>query len=147
MTSEVEARASEYIRNIDEMGGMVPAIEKGYPQREIAEASYQYQREVEEGRRTIVGVNRFQEKETASLDLLAVDTGAHDAQCAKLAALRHRRNNQEVRHALDELRRAAAGTANLMPSILDAVRAYATLGEICAALGDVFGTYQERSVL
>jgi methylmalonyl-CoA mutase N-terminal domain/subunit len=146
MTLESEAAANEYIRQIDEMGGMIAAIERGFPQSEIAGASYRYQCEVEAGERVIVGVNRFQSEEQP-IELLQIDDSAGRAQEEKLAALRKRRDQGKVRQALDDLRRAAEGTENTMPYLLNAVRAYATLGEICDALRAVFGTYQETTHL
>jgi methylmalonyl-CoA mutase N-terminal domain/subunit len=146
LTLDTEAAANQYIRRIDEMGGMVPAIETGFPQTEIAAASYRYQCEVESGERTIVGVNRFQQ-DGQPIELLQIDEKSARHQQEKLAALRARRDNNEVRKTLDELQRAAEGAENTMPRILDAVRAYATLGEICDALRVVFGTYQETTHL
>jgi methylmalonyl-CoA mutase N-terminal domain/subunit len=146
LTLETEAAARDYIRRIDEMGGMLPAIEAGFPQTEIAAASYRYQKEVETGERTVVGVNRFQ-SEDQPIELLEIDETAATEQRAKVAALRRKRNNARVTETLDALRRAAAGTDNTMPFLLDAVRAYATLGEISDALRDVFGTYQETTHL
>ena len=146
LTLDMEAQANDYIRRIDEMGGMVPAIEAGFPQSEIAAASYRYQCEVEAGERTIVGVNRFQ-SEDQPIELLQVDESSARHQTAKLVALRARRDNGRVGQALDELKRAAEGAGNTMPLLLDAVRAYATLGEICDALRSVFGTYQETTRL
>ena len=146
LTGQTEAAASEYIRRIDEMGGMIAAIDAGFPQTEIASASYRYQREVEAGERVIVGVNRF-ESEEQPIELLQIDETAALKQEEKLAALRARRDNAHVQSALDALKRAAEGTENTMPFILDAVRAYATLGEICGALRTVFGTYQETAHL
>jgi methylmalonyl-CoA mutase N-terminal domain/subunit len=128
------------------MGGMIPAIEAGFPQSEIAAASYRYQREVEANERIVVGVNRFQ-SDDQPIELLQIDETSAQHQSAKLAALRQRRDNGKVRGALDALRRAAEGTENTMPYLLDAVRAYATLGEICDALRSVFGTYQETTHL
>jgi methylmalonyl-CoA mutase N-terminal domain/subunit len=142
LTLESEAAANDYIRRIDEMGGMIPAIEDGFPQTEIAAASYRYQREVEAGERIVVGVNRFQ-SDDQPLELLQIDETSAAHQEKKLAALRRRRDNDEVTRTLDALKRAAEGTENTMPRILDAVRAYATLGEICEALRGVFGSYQE----
>jgi methylmalonyl-CoA mutase N-terminal domain/subunit len=124
------------------MGGMIPAIEAGFPQTEIAAASYRYQREVEAGERVVVGVNRFQSDEQP-IELLQIDETAGRHQEEKLAALRKRRSQAEVARTLDALRRGAEGSENTMPLILDAVKAYATLGEICDAFRDVFGTYQE----
>ncbi len=147
LTLDMEEAANAYIRRIDEMGGMIPAIEKNYPQSEIAEASYAYQREVERGERVIVGVNRFAQQDEQPIELLAIDQTAEDRQKETLAALRKRRDGARVEASLDRLRRAASGTGSTMPHILEAVRAYATLGEICDAFRDVFGTYQETSVL
>ncbi|HLI84224.1 MAG TPA: methylmalonyl-CoA mutase family protein [Bryobacteraceae bacterium] len=146
LTMETERAANEYIRRIDEMGGMIAAIEAGFPQREIAAASYRYQREVEAGERVIVGVNRFEAKDEP-IELLEIDETAATQQCQKLAELRKRRDNAKVRATLDALRRAAEGTENTMPYLLDAVRAYATLGEISDALRSVFGSYQEQAHL
>ena len=147
LTLESEAAANDYIRRIDEMGGMIAAIEAGFPQTEIAAASYRYQKEVEAGERTIVGVNRFQ-SDDQPIELLQVDETSAQHQERKLAALRQRRSRNEVRKTLDALKRAAEGTTeNTMPYLLDAVRAYATLGEICDALRTVFGTYQETTHL
>jgi methylmalonyl-CoA mutase N-terminal domain/subunit len=142
LTLDTEAAANDYIRRIDEMGGMIPAIEAGFPQTEIAAASYRYQREVEKGERVVVGVNRF-ESADEPIELLQIDETAGRHQEEKLAALRKRRSAGEVARTLDALKRAAEGTENTMPRILDAVKAYATLGEICDAFRDVFGTYQE----
>jgi methylmalonyl-CoA mutase N-terminal domain/subunit len=146
LTLDIEAAANRYIQRIDEMGGMVPAIEAGFPQTEIASASYRYQCEVEAGERVIVGVNRFQ-SDDQPIELLQIDETSAAHQCAKLTALRARRDNDLVRKSLDALKRAAEGTENTMPHIIEAVRAYATLGEICDALRGVFGTYQETAHL
>ena len=146
LTLEMEAAANEYIEHIDKQGGMIAAIEAGFPQQEIASASYRYQREVEQGERVIVGANRF-ESEAQAIDLLEIDESAAERQEKKLAALRARRDNLVVRRSLDALSRAAEGTENTMPFILDAVRAYATIGEICDALRRVLGTYSETAHL
>jgi methylmalonyl-CoA mutase N-terminal domain/subunit len=143
LTADLESRANEYIGTIDGMGGMIAAIEKGYPQNEIAQSSYEYQRRVESGDAVVVGVNRFQTKGEAPLDVLRIDAAAEASQRAKLRRLRENRSNAEVARTLAGLRRAAEGDANLMPSMLDAVRAYATVGEICGALRDVFGSWEE----
>lgn len=144
LTLDQEAAAREYIREIDAMGGMIPAIERGFPQAEIANASYQYQRAVEAGEKVVVGVNRYQ-SEDQPIELLQIDESTARHQREKLAALRARRDNGAVAKSLDALRRAAEGSENTMPYILDAVRAYATLGEMCDALRDVFGAYQETA--
>ena len=146
MTLEIEAAANEYIERIDKLGGMIPAIEAGFPQSEIAAASYRYQREVEQGERTIVGANRFQ-SDDQPIELLQIDQTAQRRQEEKLAGLRRRRNGAAVQRSLDTLRRAAEGTENMMPYIVEAVRCYATLGEICGALREVFGTYAETTHL
>jgi methylmalonyl-CoA mutase N-terminal domain/subunit len=151
LTLETEQAANAYIRRIDAMGGMIPAIESGYPQSEIAAASYRYQCEVESGERTIVGVNRFQ-SEDQPIELLQIGESAGRHQKEKLARLRQRRDNSRVRKSLDALQRAAEGAGNAkpentMPYILEAVKAYATLGEICDAFRTVFGAYTETSRL
>ena len=146
LTLDTESAANDYIRRIDQMGGMIAAIEAGFPQTEIAAASYRYQREVEAGERVIVGVNRFQSPDPP-IELLQIDETSAEHQSAKLAKLRQRRDNQAVGRSLDALKRAAEGTENTMPFILDAVRAYATLGEICDSLRAVFGAYQETAHL
>jgi methylmalonyl-CoA mutase N-terminal domain/subunit len=146
LTLETEQAANDYIQRIDGMGGMIKAIEAGFPQREIATASYRYQREVEAEERVIVGVNRFQ-SDDQPIELLQIGETAARKQSEKLAALKKRRINRRVEQSLDALRRSAEGSENTMPAILDAVRAYATLGEICDALRAVFGTYQETSHL
>ncbi len=147
LTDEVEKAANDYIRTIDAMGGMIPAIERSYPQSEIADASYRYQRAVEQKERIIVGVNAFEEEHPEQIDLLQIDESTEALQCEKLAKLRKRRDAGKVQRALDGLRSAAEGTGNTMPHILESVRAYATVGEICDAFREVFGTYEESSVL
>jgi methylmalonyl-CoA mutase N-terminal domain/subunit len=129
------------------MGGMIPAIERGFPQREIAQASYEYQREIERGEQVIVGVNKFTEEGEASIDVLQIDESAAGKQVERLEAVKRRRSAGAVTKALSDLRRAAEGRENTTSFILDAVRAYATVGEICGALKDVFGSYTETSVL
>src|SRR5581483_6908572 len=146
LTADSEAAANDYIRQIDDMGGMIPAIEAGFPQTEIAAASYRYQREIEAGERVIVGVNKFQ-SDDQPIDLLQIDENAGKHQEEKLANLRRRRDNAQAQKSLDALRRAAEGTENTMPYLLDAVKSYATLGEICDAFRSVFGTHQETAHL
>jgi methylmalonyl-CoA mutase N-terminal domain/subunit len=156
LTLKMEEGAQDYFAKLDAMGGMVKAIERGYPQKEIAEASYQYQRAVEAKEKIVVGVNEFAIEEEPPHILYIDDSVAHH-QTAKLKALRARRSNEEVIRRLEALKAAAAkepksGTSaniadsNTMPYIVDAVRAYATVGEICAALREVFGTYTEVSI-
>ncbi len=146
LTLQMEAAANEYIDRIDKMGGMIAAIEAGFPQQEIAAASYRYQREVEQGERIIVGANRFK-SDPEPIELLQIDESAEQRQQEKLAALRARRDSAAVRRSLGALSRAAEGAENTMPFILDGVRAYATVGEICDALRRVFGTYSETTHL
>ncbi len=147
LTLDSEVAAQDYIRRIDEMGGMIAAIEKNFPQREIANASYQYQQAVERGEKRIVGVNAFASDREEPIEILQIDRGAQVHQAGKLATLRQKRDNMRVRACLDALKRTAEGDGNTMPDILDAVRAYATLGEICEALRAVFGSYQETSLV
>ena len=147
LTADVAEAARTYIDRIDAMGGMLPAIERGFPQTEIAEASYRYQTEVNGGERIIVGVNRFQETGQEKVDILEVDESAQARQVAKLGALRRRRDPEQVLRALDRLKEAAEGYENLVPLLLDSVNSYATLGEIVSVLKLVFGTYSETSVL
>jgi methylmalonyl-CoA mutase N-terminal domain/subunit len=148
LTLDLDNGARDYIQRIDQMGGMIPAIERGFPQNEIAEASYRYQREIETGEKIIVGVNRFvMEAEDQPIEILRISASAREAQSAKLNALRKERGSAAVERSLNQLRRVVESRENSMPAILDAVRAYATLGEICDALRDVFGTHDEKSIL
>ncbi|HEV7968355.1 MAG TPA: methylmalonyl-CoA mutase family protein [Candidatus Acidoferrales bacterium] len=145
LTNEMEGAAWNYIRKIDEMGGMIPAIERGYPQREIADASYRYQVSVDRKEKIIVGVNEFVGEEK-HIEILRIDESVREQQSEQLRKLRAERSSEEVARQLTALRRAAEGTENLMPHIYGAVKAYATLGEICDSLRDVFGTHEEASV-
>jgi methylmalonyl-CoA mutase N-terminal domain/subunit len=147
LTLDLEKGANDYIRQIDEMGGMIPAIERGYPQMEIANASFEFQKSVERQESVVVGVNKFTEKEDHPIELLQIDETAERRQVERLAEVKRTRNTGEVAKTLNALRRAAEGTENTMPFILDAVRAYATIGEIAGAMGEVFGSYTETSVL
>jgi len=127
------------------MGGMVAAIERSYPQREIAEASYRYQMAVDKKEKIIVGVNDYVAEEKP-LDVLQIDETVAHRQAQRLSKLRADRSNDEVSRRLAALRKAAQGKDNLMPFLFDAVKAYATLGEICDAMRDVFGTYEEVAI-
>jgi methylmalonyl-CoA mutase N-terminal domain/subunit len=147
LTKEICERAESYIQKIDEMGGAVRAIEKGFIQREIQDSAYQYQREIEQEERVVVGLNRFQVEEEKPTNLLRVDPAVRLAQVEKLERLRSNRNGSTVDAALSKLRKAAEGTQNLMPLILAAVREYATLGEICDVMREVFGEYRAASTL
>ncbi len=144
LTNKLEEQAYEYFEKIDALGGMIKAIEQGYPQREIAEAAYRYQREIDEGRRVVVGVNKYVlEGEKLEIPILKIDPRVEMEQCERLRKLRQRRDNARVRRALDDLKSACAGKDNVMYPIIEAVRAYATLGEICGAMKEIFGTYAE----
>ncbi len=145
LTNEVERGAWDYVDKIDAMGGMVPAIERSYPQREIAEASYRYQVAVDKKEKIIVGVNDYVAAEKP-LDILQIDETVAHRQAERLSKLRADRSKAEVGRRLAALRKAAEGKDNLMPHLFDAVRAYATVGEICDALRDVFGTYEEVAI-
>ncbi len=145
LTNEVEAGARDYIRKIDSLGGMVPAIEHSFPQREIAEASYRYQQAVDRKEKIIVGVNEYVVEEKP-IEVLQIDEGVAVRQQDRLRRLRAERSGEEVRRRLDGLMRAAEGTENLMPYLYEAVKAYATLGEICDALRTVFGAYEEVAI-
>ncbi len=148
LTKEIEEGAWEYIKKIDELGGMMTAIEKGYPQKNIQDAAYQYQKSIESGDRIIVGVNKFQiEEDMSERKLLKVDASVGVNQIKKLREMKANRDNVRVKTTLDAIREGAKGDANLMPLILDAVHAYATEGEICGVLREVFGEYQENVVL
>src|SRR5687768_16894181 len=147
LTSDLEEEALAYFDTIDRMGGMVESIERGYPQREIAESAYRFQQAVEARERVIVGVNDFVAEDEESIRILYIDESAGDTQLAKLDALRRRRDNDRVRRALDSLREGAMDTANTMPLLLGAVRAYATVGEMCDALRDVWGEYVEEAII
>jgi len=145
LTNEIERGAWDYIEKIDAMGGMVAAVERGYPQREIAEASYRYQRELDKKEKIMVGVNDFVSDEKP-LDILQIDETVALRQAERLAKLRKDRSQAAVDRRLDALRRASEGKDNLMPYIFDAVKSYATLGEICDAMRVVFGTYEEVAI-
>jgi methylmalonyl-CoA mutase N-terminal domain/subunit len=147
LTRDLEAEAEEYFRRIDAMGGMVAAIERGYPQRELAESAYRFQRDVEQKRQIIVGVNEFASVGLEPVPILQIDERVAEQQLARVDRLRRTRNKVTVTRALDRLRHAAAGTENTMPALLDAVRAYATIGEMCDALRDVWGEYQEAAII
>ena len=146
LTNDVERGAWDYIEKIDALGGMVSAIERSYPQREIAEASYRYQVSVERKEKIVVGVNDFIAEEKP-LDILQIDETVAHRQAERLRKLRADRSSAEVDRRLKSLRKAAEGTENLMPHIYEAVKSYATLGEICDAFREVFGTYTETTVL
>jgi len=133
---------NEYLTKIDEIGGMMRAIEHGYVQREIQNSAYETQRAIEKGDMVVVGVNKFTVQEEQKLDMLRVDPAVGEAQKARLAKLREERDNALVQERLASLRAVAQSDDNLMPPILACVEAYATLGEICDVMRDVFGEYK-----
>jgi len=145
LTNEVERGAWDYIHKIDALGGMIAAIERSYPQREIADASYRYQMAVDRKEKIIVGVNEFTGEEKP-IEVLQIGELVRASQIERLRKVRADRSGDEVNRRLTTLRKAAQGAENLMPHIYEAVKSYATLGEICAALRDVFGTYEEVAV-
>ncbi|NOZ14125.1 MAG: methylmalonyl-CoA mutase family protein [Acidobacteria bacterium] len=148
LTDQIEEKAAEYIRRIDDMGGMLKAIEMGFVQREIQESAYRYQKSIESGDQTIVGVNKFQVEERAGdVDLLRIKEEVEKNQVGKLHRLKESRDNEAVRFRLGELEKAAKGTENLIPKILESVKVYATLGEISNILRDVYGEYIESVTL
>lgn len=147
LTTDMEAGAIEYFQTIDDLGGMVEAIEQGYPQREIAESAYRFQKQVELGERDIVGVNVYGDNEELGVETLYINEDVSERQIAKLNDLRRTRDMNRVARSLAMVREVALGKTNLMPSLLEAVRAYATLGEICDALRDVWGEYEETPTI
>ena len=147
LTADLEAGALDCFRTIDDLGGMIEAIEKGYPQREIAENAYRSQQEMERGERDIVGVNVCIDARALDVPTLYIDEGAAERQVAQLEDLRRTRNSDRVVRSLDALRETARGKDNLMPLLLEAVRAYATIGEMCDALRDVWGEYEETPAI
>jgi methylmalonyl-CoA mutase N-terminal domain/subunit len=147
LTRDMEEEALAYFDTIDRMGGMVEAIERGYPQREIAESAYTFQQAVENRDKIIVGVNEFVADAEEPIGILYIDESAAERQLAKLAQVKATRDRAAVQQSLDRLKEGAANGANTMPLLLDAVRAYATVGEMCDALRDVWGEYEEVPVI
>jgi len=147
LTSEMEQGALDYFDRIDAMGGMVEAVEKGFPQREIQESAYQYQKALERGEQTIVGVNKYaMAGELQEVPILVIDENVRNHQVERLERTRTQRDNSAVERTLDAVRKAAQRGDNTMPATIDAVREYATLGEICSALRDVYGVYEEPAI-
>ncbi len=143
LTDRMEAQAMEYINKIDEMGGILEAIERGYPQGEIANAAYDYQKQVDEGLKTIVGVNKYVSDVETPIEILKIDETVEAEQIERLKALKQSRDNDAVKKALDGLRGAAEGDENMMPHIINVVKAYGTEQEICDVFREVFGTYRD----
>jgi methylmalonyl-CoA mutase N-terminal domain/subunit len=147
LTLEIENQVNDYVARIDDMGGMVPAVEQGFPQREIANASYDYQQSIERRERVIVGVNAYVQDGGMPTELFCLRNDSESRHIDRLRKLKQDRSQAAIDRALDKLRRACEGSENTMPFILEAVRAYGTVGEICSAFADVFGRYTETTVL
>jgi methylmalonyl-CoA mutase N-terminal domain/subunit len=147
LTDQIEEQVYDYFRRIEALGGVIPAIETGFLQQEIADAAYRYQREIDDRKRTVVGVNEYEEEEPPQIPILRMDPEGYTRQCARLERLRAQRDSGALGQALDRLRIAAQGEENTMPYILNAVRAYATLQEIMDVFRDVYGLYREPIVV
>ncbi len=147
LTNQMEEECYQYFRQIEDLGGVLPAIEAGFFQREIAEASFRYQREIEAQERVIVGVNEYVMDEPIEIPILEMDSEGERRHEARLERLRGERDNEQAQRCLEALREACRGTDNLMPPILDAVNAYCTLGEVCGVMREVFGDYQEQLII
>jgi len=144
MTDKMEAEAEKYFERIDDLGGVLPAIDQGFFQQEIADAAYEYQKAVDRGERILVGVNRYRTAEPMAIEILKIDPEVERKQLERLKRLKENREGKQVSACLEELKKCAESSDNLIPKILDAVRAYATEGEITATLKDVFGEYREK---
>ena len=148
LTNELERQALDMIQKINEIGGIIPAIEQNYPQKEIARASYHYQKQLETGEKVIVGMNKYiQKEEGLPIEILYIDDKAQKNQIASLKKIKEKRDEKKVQAALQRLRKAAEGKDNLVPPIMEAVSLYATLGEVSDTMKEIFGTYTERSVI
>lgn len=148
LTNEMEEKAWEYIHKIDDMGGAIPAIEKGFFQKEIADSAYMYQREIDEKKRVIVGVNDYTIAEgKCPIEILRIEPKVETAQVASLRKLKRERDNRKVKEVLDKLHYSAEKDENLMPTIIEAVKAYVSLGEITEVLRMVYGEYKELIVI
>ncbi|WXG45096.1 MAG: methylmalonyl-CoA mutase family protein [Promethearchaeati archaeon SRVP18_Atabeyarchaeia-1] len=147
LTNEIESQAMDYMKKIDDMGGMIPAIERGYPQKEILSSAYRFQKEVESKGRIIVGVNEYAIEEELSWEVLRVKPEVEERQKKRLKAFKAKRHNEEAKKALEKIRELAQGNENLMPAIIEAVRKCATNGEICDALREVYGEYRAPEII
>ncbi len=147
LTAEIEQQARAYLERIDGLGGMLRAIERGWVQQEIQNAAYEYQRAVDTGEATVVGVNRFTREDEPAIPIQRIDEDLERKQAERVRALRAKRDRQRWRASLDSVRDRARSGENLMPGILEAVESYATVGEIAAAMREVFGEYQESVVI
>lgn len=146
LTNKMEEEAENYFTQIEELGGVIPAIKANFLQKEIANASYKYQQEVESQERIIVAVNQFQQEDSSAVSILKIDEGVAQEQIDKLDQVKRDRDNNKVNETLERLKAAAKGTENLMPFIMEAIRVYASIGEIINTLKEVFGTYHEDSI-
>jgi methylmalonyl-CoA mutase N-terminal domain/subunit len=147
LTKQIEDEAMKYIKKIDTMGGILTAIERGYVQREIADSAYKYQRAIDKGEKIVIGVNKYRDNGEAHIETLKVNPEAEDKQKRRLEKLKKERDNKRVKEALAEIKRVAKSKENLMPVVLDAVKNYVTLGEICIVLKEVFGEYRPTQIL
>jgi len=147
LTNHIEQGIQDYIQKIDDMGGALAAIKEGYIQREIMRSAYDYQRAVDSGEQVVVGVNQFTTEEQPVLKLLEIDEAVQEKQISRLKRLKQQRDNDKVKQSLDRVREVAGSDHNIMPVLIEAVKAYATVGEITDALRDVFGDYREPSIL
>ena len=143
LTDELESEAQEYFNKIDEQGGMLQAIENGYPQREIIEAALRYQKQVERQEKIIVGVNAFKVSDEVPIETLKIPPAVEQQQIERIREVKRQRSDHEVETALADLKREAKTAKNLMPAVRNAVRSYATIGEMCRALKEVFGEYHD----
>jgi methylmalonyl-CoA mutase, N-terminal domain len=146
LTNRLEAEAYDYFDRIEKLGGVIPAIEENFQQREIADASFRYQAEVEAKQRVVVGVNRYQLQDESEIEILRIDPALEEKQIARVKALRDRRDSAEVERTLARLKEGAEGDENLMPLLIEASRAYVTMGEMCDALRETWGTWRETPV-
>jgi methylmalonyl-CoA mutase, N-terminal domain len=147
MTDQIEKEAEDYINKIDAMGGMIEAIETGYVQMEIQKAAYKFEKEMENGNKIVVGINKFQSDEDEELELLKINMNVQEEQIKFLNKIKNERNLQKVNTALSDLKKAAASNDNLIPFIVEAVKAYASVGEICNIMREVFGEYKEQVII
>jgi methylmalonyl-CoA mutase N-terminal domain/subunit len=143
LTRLMEEKAWEYINKIDDTGGMLAAIDKGFPQMEIADAAYHYQRQIDNGEKVVVGVNKYIVEEKAPPEILKIDEAVEERQIARLQEVKRKRDNRKVAQLLKDLRAASKTDKNLMPYVIDAVREYATEQEICDVWRDIFGEYHD----
>jgi methylmalonyl-CoA mutase N-terminal domain/subunit len=146
LTNQMEEEASALIRKIDDMGGMLAAIEKSFPQREIADSAYHYQKQIDENKKTVVGVNKYVTEERLPVDILEIDDTLEKMQIEKTNRVKNARNNKKVRESLEKLGEACAGNTNVMEFIIDAMKAHATLQEVCDVFRKTFGEYRDPGI-